>query len=349
MSLKWEKFLNKKLNSRFFTNFLRAIVSIMVIGTLAVLPKFNLSNYSLHLIIFTFLYITMAVAWNIVGGMAGQLSFGHVAYFGIGAYMSHLLFNFFGVPPLIGGVIIGGTFASLFSLLIGYPCFRLKGPFYALSTLAFAEILKVLATHFRDITGGMASLSPNNYMRGILFLQFKGKKEYYYIFLCFMLIAIFVSYSVKRAKFGYRLTAIRENQDVALSLGINVIKNKLLAGAISAWLVGTAGALYANYCWVIDPHIAFGAEKSILMVIHTLVGGAGTTLGPIIGAGIFTPLGFLLTSTIGTKGFPGIQLVILGALFIVVILTCPQGLMGLAEKIYARRPLREKKGKAEVE
>lgn len=302
----------------------RWMIFLIVAVILFVYPLVLRNPFYVHLFIMIFFYSFLALAWNVIGGFAGQLSLGHTVFYGIGAYTSTLLFIKLGISPWIG-MIVGGVLALLTSVVIGYPCFRLRGPFFAMSTLALGEVFRILATFYRDLTQGSMGISIpvkfgwKNYI-------FEEKAVYYYIILIFMAAAIGVSYWIQSSRFGSNLVALREDEEAAASLGINIPRNKLLAMMISAFLTAIGGSFSAQYIMFIDPDAEFSLGLSLLMAILAIFGGIGTVWGPVIGAALLIPLQEFLRAWLGSS-LHGLHLFIYGGLLIVVVTFLPHGIL----------------------
>lgn len=288
----------------------------------AVVPLFS-GGYPQHVLILIFMWITMALGWDILGGNCGQVSFGHALFFGLGAYSGGLLLLHWGISPW-WAMLIGPLVAIVVGIPIGLICFRLRGPYFALAMLAFAEITRVIFTNLRGFTNGAT---------GIDFALTWGaeKTPYYYIALAIAAFAIFVTYRLRNSKYGYYFVAIREDQDAAEALGIPTTKYKLYAMIPSAGLTGLAGALYVNYMGSIYPHTVFALEDiSIFMILAVLIGGAGTLWGPVLGGAIFSGLNEVLRTTIGPISY--LVFAIMAAL---IIMFMPDGIIGSWPKVRA--------------
>lgn len=257
----------------------------------AVLPQGLAGSALLHIFILIFLFAYLSQSWNILGGYAGQLSLGHAAFFGLGAYTSTLLFTEFGISPWLG-MPAGMAVAALFGLFVGAVSFHygLRGPFFTLVTIAFAEILRLIVLHL-DWTGGpMGILIP---LSGDTFwgLQFNAKWPYYYVGLAMMLASIAVVWAVARSRLGYYFQAIRQDEDAAEAVGVDTLRYKLAAAALSAALCGAGGTFYAQYTQYIVPDDLIIVAISVQILLPAVIGGAGTVLGPIVGAFILIPAG----------------------------------------------------------
>jgi branched-chain amino acid transport system permease protein len=299
---------------------------------LAFLPLVMNKPYPLHIAIVAIIYAIASVGWNIVAGFAGQLSFGHAAFFGLGAYTVALAANKIGLPP-VAGIVVGGIIAGIAGVAIGYPCFRLRGPFYSLATLAFSESLVILFTHFVAFTGGMQGVTVPYKGVAPLWLQFDSKVEVYLIFLAILAVVMLAVYALDHSVFGLKMKAIREDQEAAESIGIDLTRTKLIAGGLSGFVTGLAGGLYASYIIIVDPNIAFGSAQCIVMVVYTIVGGLGSVAGPMVGSFILVPVTILLNSLLGSQGIKGVSMLGVGFLLLFIVMVWPSGLVGLWNKI----------------
>jgi branched-chain amino acid transport system permease protein len=285
---------------------------------LLILPIIGLSTYMMHILILVIMWSVIGMAWNLLGGYCGQVSFGHAAFFGVGAYTSGILYSRLGLSPW-WGLPMSIIVVVLFAFILGLIVLRLRGPFFALATLASGEIMRVVSENWVDLTGGTV---------GILIKErtWVEKTWYYYIIL---LISVATYFSVKKvieSRLGYYFVAIREDQDAAESLGINTTLYKTLALCISAGLTGIAGSFYTNYMGYIDPHVAFGLHDiSIITIMIVMVGGVATYLGPFVGALIMVFLAELIRSI---PGLGAAHQTLFGILLIVIIIFLPNGIVG---------------------
>lgn len=318
-----------KKNKHFSMNVF--ILGLAIIGI--VVPLIWDNPYTLQIFILIFLYSAAAGAWNIIGGYGGQVSLGHVAFFGLGAYTTALLYNFFGITPWVG-MLLGGVLAGVVAGLISYPCFRLRGPFFTLATLAFAEVLRYLSVWARPLTGGQVGVTIL-FKPGFENFQFIGKTPYYYIALILMFLVLGVSIWIERSKFGYYLTALKEDHDASEALGINTARWKLYAVVVSGFLTGICGAFYTQLLLFIEPLSVFTSHLSNQFAMIAVVGGAGTALGPVVGSFIITPLNELLRGALG-GAFQGLNFVIFGAILILVVTFMPNGLVGFVKDMKAK-------------
>lgn len=288
-----------------------------------------LSNpYLLQFLINMLLFAYLATAWNIIGGYAGQMAQGNGVYFGIGAYVSTILFVYENVSPWIG-MLVGGVIAAILALALGFLTFRLSGSYFALSTVAMLHVIRLIFLSNNELFGYKTRGAQGIYLpwRGQSFLnmQFEGKTEYYYIILGLFFIGLAVSWWIKRSKTGYCLSAINTNQEAASSLGINVMGMKLKASCISAFLTALGGSFYAQFIMMVDPSRVLGYDLSIQIMLYAAIGGRGTLAGPILAAFLFAPLNDVLRALFGTT-VSGLSLVIYGLALMLVIYFIPQGL-----------------------
>lgn len=302
--------------------FLREGYFFWFLVILTVLVSVVQNAFVLHLLIMVFTSIALGLAWNIIGGYGGQLSFGHAAFYGIGAYTSTLLFVHFGVTPWLG-MIAGGILAVITSLALGVPCFRLRGTYFTLATIAFAEVLRILTVYFKELTGGSIGIVLQ-FKAGFWNFMFKSREPFAFIALGLMALIYYLSIWIENSRLGYYLTALKENEDGARALGINTYQSKLIALMISAFLSALIGSFFAQYLTFIEPESEFSLGLSIALTLPVMIGGIGTAIGPVIGAFIITPLQELLRVYISGE-YQGLQNIIYGIVLVVVVICIPQG------------------------
>ncbi len=298
-------------------------------AAVAVLAPPFASPYVVHILVLIVFFAFLGAAWNVLGGYAGQFSFGHAAFFGLGAYASTLLLVKGGVSPWVG-LPAGGLLAAAFGCFAGYLAFRygLRGPYFALVTLAFAEMLRLVALNWRDVGGPMGILIP--LPKGgdsLARLQFGEKLPYYYVILGLLGLALWLTHWLERSRLGYTLVAIRENEDAAEASGVNTLAAKLWAMGISSFLTALGGTFYAQYFSFIDPTLTFGVSVSVEILLRPIVGGPGTLVGPLLGSLVLTPLSELTRWLI--RGRPGVDVMVYGAILVLVVTFLPRGLVGV--------------------
>jgi branched-chain amino acid transport system permease protein len=281
--------------------------------------------------IMVFLYGALATAWNIVAGYCGQISLGQAVFFGVGAYTSSLLFRDLGLTPW-AGMLAGAVLAVAVSQLVGYPVFRLRGHYFAIATIAVGEIVQALVVNWDALGGARGVFVPIRRPDSLLNFQFhQSKAYYYYIALGLMLLALGVTRLIERSRRGYYFRAVREDQDAAAALGVNVAREKLRALAVSAALTAMGGTFYAQYLLFIDPESVFPLSLSILICLVAVLGGVGTLWGPLVGAAVLVPLQEGTRVMLGGTG-KALDLLIYGVLIIVIAVWQPGGLMALVAR-----------------
>jgi branched-chain amino acid transport system permease protein len=310
---------------------MRTRVALIVAAACALaLPLVVASDFWIGFCITVLLSTLTGVAWNVLGGYGGQVSFGHAAYFGAGAYTAALLGMKLGVNAWVA-FALAGVAGGLVGLVTGYLSFRygLRGSYFALVTLAFAEVLRILAGAVDWSGGGVGLYVPLHV--GVANLQFASKVGYYYVALALGAGAILVGWLIQRSRLGAWLVAIRDNEDAAQALGVNAFACKLQAITISAFLTGLGGAFYADYYLYIDPGIAFGPGISVEILLAPIIGGLGTVWGPFVGALALQGAGELGRRLLSDA--PGLSLVFYGILLVVMVKFRPDGLIGLFDRL----------------
>jgi branched-chain amino acid transport system permease protein len=310
----------------------KGYLSLLSLVALILFPLVVQNPFVLHLLIMILFYAALGGAWNIIGGFAGQLSLGHAAFFGVGAYSCILLNLYTGLNPWVG-MVVGMLITSAFAAAISYPCFRLRGPFFTLATIAFAEVLRILVIYFKGFTKGSVGITIPQKM-GLANFAFREKAPYLYIVLTFAAGVFLISYFIQKSRFGYDLAALREDEDAAESLGVNTTRSKLKAAVLSAALTSIGGVFYAQYILFIEPYSEFSLDFSIQFALVPMIGGMGTAAGPIIGSFVLTPLQELLRSWLGGS-YAGLHLVIYGCILMLVVIFMPQGILGLIKGRFA--------------
>jgi len=310
------------------------LVSGLFVCGLAALPLIVQDRYYLHIFVTLFLYAYLGSCWDILGGYTGQVCFGPALFFGIGGYTSSLLLISYGLTPWIG-MIVGGLAAVIVALLMGYLCFRfgLRGLYFAITTIFFAEMFRILSTNYApgQAQGIQLPFKGNSFY----FFQFIGAVPYYYLSLGLVLGIWCIVYKIERSKLGYYLIAIREDEQMAETLRINTMKYKLIAISLSAFLTALGGTFYSQYVLFIDPTLAFGLGTSTEIIIRPIAGGMGILYGPFMGSLVITPVAEITRRVV--EGFSGLHLVFYGLILIAVILLMPSGLAGWIEQARKRR------------
>jgi branched-chain amino acid transport system permease protein len=284
--------------------------------------------------VLTFLFAGLALAWNIAGGYAGLISFGHAAFFGVGAYASTILLLQYDLTPWLG-IFAGAAAAALAGAVLALICARLKGPFFILSTLAFAEVVRIVALNWSSLTGGPEglSISPAPDFAGMVLAS---KQGYAVLMLGYMALVYAIARGLEASRFGFYLLAVRDNDDAAAAAGIDPLAVRTAAMALSAALTGMGGTLFAQYFLYLDPTYVISPELSFQFALLPAVGGLGTAVGPILGSLLITPLSELLRSSFGSAA-AGLHLVIYSLGLIIIMLYFPTGLAGALAKLKPKR------------
>jgi branched-chain amino acid transport system permease protein len=299
---------------------------------LMLLPLF-LDNYALGIFVMIFFWAYVGQSWNVLTGYTGHISLGHALYIGIGAYATTFLAQTFGLTPWIG-MFLGGFIAVAIALCLGFLGFRfgLRGVYFVIMTIAFAELARLAVSHIEALgsfTGIFLDFNPSFYN-----FQFRGNIPYYYIALGFMVASLIVVRMIEVSKVGRFIVAIREDEEAAQALGVNTFKYNMIAIAISAFMTSLAGAFYANYIFYLHPNSLFGMSMSIELILRPIVGGLGTLFGPVIGSVILTPLSEISRAYFARGGLEGLHLILYGILAILVVLFMPKGII-----VYVKRLL----------
>jgi branched-chain amino acid transport system permease protein len=298
------------------------------LAVFALLPL-GLGVYHQHILIVSLFYVMMAASWNLIAGYTGQVSFGHAAFAGIGAYASGILAAKAGVNPW-AGVVLGTLLAALFGFLVGVLCLKLGGIYLSLTTLAFSEILHIVINNEYEITRGTMGLQ----VPGLL--SEYSKLGYFYIFLAGALVTLGVVHRLIHSNLGLNFRAVQNDERAAASLGVDVVRVRVLAFTVSSALAGMAGALYGHYLLLITPHIP-SLDQQFLVLSMTVIGGLGSFVGPIIGA---FSLEFLSEYI---RAYGEYHVLAFGLVALIVARFAPKGLVGIFKAVWEHRrqvPLR---------
>ena len=302
---------------------IRHILIALLIIVLAIVPAFVTTTYVMGIFVTTFYVGCCTLAWSILGGLTGQISLGHAGFMGLGSYISAILLNNMGISPWISMVIAFVVVGLLTAVLLS-PCFGLTGPYFTLVTIAFTEAFRNLFTNWEYAGSGQGILVPID-NGNILSMRWISKVPYYYIALIMVILFYLILRIIDRSKLGYAFKTIREDEDTAHAVGINSFKYKFIATFLSAGLIAVVGVFYVNYIGYINPDI-FKNANSLDYVMPAIIGGIGSIVGPLLGAGILTPLSEWLNAALSQ--IAGLNLVVYAAIVIIVILFQPNGIMG---------------------
>ncbi len=300
---------------------------------LPLVPGMADNSFRMHVLILILLYASMAQAWNIIGGYCGQVSFGHSVFFGIGAYGAGMAVVTYGILPW-PGILIGMIAAAAVAVLISYPCFKLSGHYFAIATFAIVEIFNRIFMVW-DWVGGALGLDYPIIEEGFKQLMWESKTGYYYCALALFVIIFGLVRWLEGHKFGYYMRAVREGQETAESLGVNSSAVKLTAMAISAAMAALCGAFFVQYNLRVDPPMVMSLDASMKFVLITIMGGAGSLMGPLAGAAVLIPLQEYTRAFWGGLG-GGIDLIIFGLLIIIMVVKQPAGMVGIYSSICKR-------------
>lgn len=308
------------------------LVAIVALG----LPLVIRSATYLHILILLYFYAYLTTSWNLVGGFAGVLPLGHAAFVGIGAYASTVLFLQYGISPWIG-MLVGGILATIVGVLIGLPTFKMRGAYFALATIAFAEGIRVMIENI-DRLGPFVLNGPRGLQippldLGMVNFMFASKEPYYYIILLMLVAVLALTYSISRSKLGYYLNAGGEEPEAAMALGVNVARAKLIAMAMSSFLTALAGTFYAQFTLYIHPKSVISLDLSFEIAFIALIGGRGSIAGPVLGALLLRPVSDFSRIYFGDT-LPGLHLIIFGVVLILVMIYQPRGLQEPLTRVY---------------
>ena len=308
----------------------------LVIGLVAIsLPYWLLTTqFAVGVAIRVLVFACLALGWNLIGGFGGQVSFGNVMFFGLGAYTSTLLLINFNISPWIG--MLGGMVLScVAALVVGLPCFRLRGHYFSLATFACSLILQVSFTYFDKITGGDVGIYPPLLGNRPEYFEFTYLSVYYYVGLAMVALSLLLSWAFLRSRYGIYLMALRDSHEAAESLGVNTTWVKMAAFLLGAIMSTYAGTLYVQYTYFIDPATGFGLAYSLQIALLAIVGGVTVVWGPLLGAAVLIPVAEALNATVGAR-FAGLQLLIYAAVLILCIVLLPRGLSYGLQRLTSR-------------
>jgi len=309
----------------------RLIWPLVALALVVIYPLVFTTPFQQRLGALILLYAIAASAWNIVGGYAGQVSVGHVVFFGCGAYAAMAAYSHFALPP-IAGIPAGVAAAVLIAAVIGVPTLRLSGHYFSMATIAVAELARLIVTNV-DYLGAAVGLSGPTVPRTVFDLSFISALPYYYLFLTVLLITLGITWWMTNSRMGFYLRAIKDSERAARSLGAPASRTKLYAFMLSAGLTSVAGALYAMMFGFVDPESGLGILISVKMLIMAALGGAGLLFGPLVGAAILVPLEEISNNLLGGKG-AGLTFVVYGAIIVLIARFQPGGILTLIKRIW---------------
>jgi branched-chain amino acid transport system permease protein len=290
----------------------------LLLAALAVYPAFG-TGYGVRAVQQIFMWVALAGSWNLISGLTGYVSFGHVAFFGAGAYAGSILIAGAGWPWPVAA-LAGGAAAVVLAVVIGYPCLRLKGPYFAIAMLGLNEVLRALVSYFEGLTGGGNGLSLPTLDAAV---------PIYYVMGLLAIVVTAVSWLIVTSRFGLRLMTIREDEVAAEAMGIDTFHHKLAALLLSAAGPGVAGALMARDQGYIEPISVFPLAVTVTMIVMALFGGKGTVFGPVLGAVVL----FVAQEIVWAR-YPYVHPMLFGAIIVGVVLLMPRGVLGLLQQRY---------------
>lgn len=300
------------------------MIAKIALGLAAVSVPFVVTDeYLLNVLVIMCMNVALGSAWNILGGYGGQHSLGHAAFFGIGAYMTLLFYQVWDLNPW-AGIAAGVAMSALAACTVGAICFRLRGPYFSLATIALAEVLRIVTTTWRSLTRGAEGilLSPDK-VPTFFDIRLQTKQDFYWAMLFLAVLAVALTAWMARGRLGYALVAVREDQDAAEALGVSSSAAKLQGLLVSAALVSLVGSFYALYLRYVDPETVLTIHRSVDMLLVPILGGVGTVFGPVVGGIVLTTISETFRSLTGQA-----NLLLYGIMVIVVILYLPGGLLG---------------------
>ncbi len=322
------------MNPQRFNKLLLAGLLLLAFG----LPLVVRSATYMHILVLLLFYAYLTTSWNIVGGFAGVLPLGHAAFVGIGAYTSTILSLQYGISPWIG-MLAGGVLATIAGVIIGLPTLKMRGAYFALATIAFAEGFRVMVENV-DYIGPLKVNGPRGLQippleTGLAGFMFATKEPYYYIILIMLLAVMLLTYLISRSKLGYYLIAGGEEPEAAMALGVNVARARLIAMAVSSFLTALAGTFYAQFSLYIHPKSIISLDMSFEIAFIALIGGRGSIIGPLLGALLLRPVSDFCRIYFGDS-LPGMHLIIFGFVLIFVMYYQPRGLQEPLSRLYRR-------------
>lgn len=321
-------------------------LALVLLAGLVLLPKLTGTlgafrygeSFWQNAMILILMYVTMGQAWNILGGYAGQLSFGHAAFFGIGAYTSTFLLLEFRVTPW-AGMLVGAILAVLVSLAVGYPTFVLRGHYFALATLALGQVALISFNRWELVNAARGlSLYSRDHLNQLTFMMWSSdnKLPYYYVILAIAALSVLTVAVIDRSRLGLYLKAIKQDEDAAANMGLDVRRYKLVAMGLSAFFTSLAGSFFAQYVLYIDPYVVMSLNISVLIVVVVLLGGPGTVWGPAFGSAFVILLSELTRAELGGQG-RGYDFILFGLIIMLLAVYEPRGLAAVPEQLRRRR------------
>lgn len=316
-------------------NLKKVLLALILAAAAIYLPNLASTDYVVQIFVVMLLYATWATAWNIIGGYAGQLALGNGLYIGIGAYVTAVCFKYLNMSPWLG-MMVAGLIAGVLSTIISFPCFKLHGIYYALSTACFLQVGRMILIEEDTILGfktGAAIGMKLPWYGTFIDMQFASKSGYYYVALGLLAFCLLVSWFITKSRMGYYLQAINTNQMAASSLGVNVMKYKLYAQFITSFLTAMGGGVYCMLLQFVEPNTVLAYQLSTTIVLLVVVGGRGTLWGPVVGAFMMVPIDQVLRAKLGGS-IAGLSTVIYGVILMLVVMFLPEGVWAYIARFF---------------
>ncbi len=310
------------------------LLALVLAACAGLIVFFTGNSFAQNLLATTFLFAALSTSWNIIGGLGGQFSLGHSVFFAFGAYIAARMHLDLGLSPWLA-LLPAALVAAAFAMLVSWPVFRLRGPFFAIATMAMTEVVLALAMYFSSITGGAQGLSIP-FKAGLHNMIFRDRMSYAILMLCFLAVTLIVMAAVTRSRLGYQLRAVHDNEDTAEAAGIDVLRTKLVGMGISAALTAMGGVFFLMYVRVVDPPSLFSLfDIGVKIALIALIGGIGTIYGPLLGALLVVPLEGMLRAELGGM-MPGSNLIVLGFILVLTAMYLRKGIAGTGTDLFAR-------------
>jgi branched-chain amino acid transport system permease protein len=313
-----------------------ALALLILLAAIVIFPQLVPSPYLIHIGILIFIWSFVTTSWSYMGRF-GLVSLGHGAFLGLGAYTSGLLFNLYGLSPWIG-MLLGGLTAVIVAILIGYACFRFGviGDYFALVTLALGEVVALTIIAFRDITGGSLGFTLKSMGTSLLYFQSEKKIHFYYISLAFLILSLLVWKWIDRSKMQKALRAIGEDEIAASTLGVGIIRYKMIITVISAFMTAIGAVLYAQYITYLNPYTLSGVGPSLEIAFKAILGGMFSLWGPTVGTALIVSLEEYFRVMYGGT-FVGFSQIIYGLALVLLIIFLPKGICGSLQDLFRRK------------
>lgn len=310
------------------------VLAAVLAGCAGLIVVFTGNSFAQNLLATTFLFAALSTSWNIIGGLGGQFSLGHSVFFAFGAYIAARMHLDLGLSPWLA-LLPAALVAAGFAMLVSWPVFRLRGPFFAIATMAMTEVVLALAMYFTPVTGGAQGLSIP-FKAGLHNMIFRDRMSYAILMLGFLAVTLVVMAAVTRSRLGYQLRAVHDNEDTAEAAGIDVLRTKLIGMGLSAALTACGGVLFLMYVRVVDPPSLFSLfDIGVKIALIALIGGIGTIYGPLMGALLVVPLEGMLRAELGGL-LPGANLIVLGIILVLTAMYLRKGIAGTGTDLIGR-------------